>query len=336
MSPEVKEQEQLALAETVTALPAEVLAQFGEFQPEQLERLQNLFENDHPMKEYSPEEQELARANRLEFFETLGLGDPAAKFLEFRPSMIPLATFISAQEVFLESNLDAAKVIHAFPAAISHTPEGVRAKVENMQALGLDAAKIVNTFPAAIGYAPEGVRAKLENMEALGLDATKVINAHPTAIGYAPEGVRAKLENMEALGLDATKVINAHPTAIGYAPEGIRIKFYTLMRHGLINENTPFDCDNKSLIKKLLILPNESLLLYLGSQRYQEESPAIEQVPAKASRHAKSQGAPDAAKRRELFDQRLRKLTKTSGYVAIMNAIRLKTDPEVIKAATAD
>jgi hypothetical protein len=167
---------------------------------------------------------------REKFFEFVGIDEVALNtFKNFNPTLIPLNTFINTQRVFYELDLDAAKVINAFPPAIAFAPESVRAKVYNLTELGIDAAKVINAFPQAMSYATESIITKVNNLTELGLDAAKVINAFPQAIGYAPESVRAKVRlldrtvNILKWEYKAKELIETSPSILGFNRYKLRI-----------------------------------------------------------------------------------------------------------------
>ena len=194
--------------------------------------------------------------------------------------------------------------------------------------LGLDPAKVINALPSALGYAPDSVRAKVDNLRELGLDPAKVINAFPAALGYAPDSVRAKVDNLRELGLDSAKVITAHPVALNLAPDSVRAKVYALMKTGLVNDEQPFPTD-EAFIKNFFILPTESLLLYLADHP-DTDSVDLMKLPYRARAYARQRGATTSAERKMLYEHEYgnpeSQLRQTLGYVAVLNAMRLKLD----------
>jgi uncharacterized protein YkvS len=271
---------------------------------------------------------EIIGARQKFFGRVLGWDDPRhvlrrpyKRLANKRSTLMPPKTTFGTMRVLHGYGVNLTRAIKVSPAALSYNPESVRAKMKNLEDLGLDAARVVNALPAALSYNPESVRAKMKNLEDLGLDAARVVNALPTALGYSPKSVQAKMANLKDLGLNAARVVNALPAALAYNPESVRAKM-TLLAPVFKQDSSLRD--NMSFIKGVLILPIESLLVYMSERYSPDDDPT--KIPYQARSFMGSKGVTNAPGRKEYLKQHKDELVKNMGCIAIRVLHYTKTD----------
>ena len=167
------------------------------------------------------------------------------------------------------------------------------------------------------------VVATLRTYHELGLDSAKVINTLPAALSLNSDSVRAKVAVLDELGLDSAKVINTLPAALSLNSDSVRAKVAVLEQYGYYDKNTGWQASD-STTSYILMLPNETLLLFLSSH---EHLGSIDDLPTKiVAFRGSNKNLRTASGRKDLYRDCYPELTELVGCLAVRQGRRNKTD----------
>ena len=240
------------------------------------------------------------------------------------PKLLSPATVISGMRECATAGIDVARVVKKNPGLLSYDGERIHKRIGELADVGVEPKKVIEAYPRVLGLASETLERRIANLTQSGIDAPRAIDKYGALLGYDEESLREKINSINELGLDASKIADTFPQVLGANATTFRTKVYALMKHGYLTEGgegvREFS-DNEAFVKKFVMMPGESLLLYLQTVQVHDPN-TLAFLPDRATDFMKRQGYKTSQERIEAFESELPALRESMGYLALLQAMR--------------
>jgi hypothetical protein len=143
---------------------------------------------------------------------------------------------VSAGGLGLSSRV-AVRAVVTFPQFFSYTPARMRARVEQLQAMGLgDVTQALGRHLALLSKSTAGLDTKCALLRRAGLDVGKLISAQPALLSCSEENVAAKLSFLFAVARCTPEDVQNSPVLLLLSLEGrTRPRFFVALQQGVVS-----------------------------------------------------------------------------------------------------